>query len=336
MAQEGEPDVVLDVPDLHVGSIRLAVDGLEADLSVRARLANLLELDAGVRVRLESVELDLDDVRAEALLEVRLERLMAILDRALSTIDRNPQILETVRNAAQAALDDAAQAALDDAAQAALGDADQAVRQVTGSTQNLGSAVDQLGQQIGSVTAQATYPGEGVRGGAAQQAGPAAPTARGTAQQAAGVAQPAPQGQQPGPGERQPGLGGQSQGQQGGSPARSVSGTGQGREGQGQRGQGRAEQAAPSVQGPQPGQAGPSQPTGGRPAQGPQGKPGEGQPGKPGEGAPGEPGGGGPSWPLPSPGDLADQAGEVLRQVGRSVWDVIRSGVGQHGPQSKR
>ncbi|MDG4803807.1 hypothetical protein [Micromonospora sp. WMMD980] len=46
---ETEPDVLLDVPELSVDEIRLAVDGLDADLSLRARLANLLQLDAGVR-----------------------------------------------------------------------------------------------------------------------------------------------------------------------------------------------------------------------------------------------------------------------------------------------
>lgn len=103
---ESEPDVLLDVPELTVDEIRLAVDGLDADLSLRARLANLLQLDAGVRVHLEGVELDITGVSAEALLKVRLEKLVQILDRALTTIDRNPQLIDALARSAGVTLDD--------------------------------------------------------------------------------------------------------------------------------------------------------------------------------------------------------------------------------------
>ncbi|WP_233585382.1 hypothetical protein, partial [Micromonospora sp. BL1] len=103
---EPEPDVLLDVPELTVDEIRLTVDGLDADLSLRARLANLLQLDAGVRVHLEGVELDITGVRAEALLKVRLEKLVQILDRALTTIDRNPQLIDALARSAGVALED--------------------------------------------------------------------------------------------------------------------------------------------------------------------------------------------------------------------------------------
>src|SRR4051812_20369632 len=91
-----EPDVFLNVPDLHVGEIRLDVENLRADLSLSTRLANLLELQAGAHVEIEKVELDIKDVEAKALLEVRLENVYSILDRALTTLDRNPEILEGV------------------------------------------------------------------------------------------------------------------------------------------------------------------------------------------------------------------------------------------------
>ncbi|SCG57083.1 hypothetical protein [Micromonospora humi] len=105
-AAETEPDVLLDVPELSVDEIRLAVDGLDADLSLRARLANLLQLDAGVRVHLEGVELDITGVRAEALLKVRLEKLVQILDRALTTIDRNPELIDALARSVGATVDD--------------------------------------------------------------------------------------------------------------------------------------------------------------------------------------------------------------------------------------
>jgi hypothetical protein len=94
----GEPDVHLSVPDLHVDEIRLDVEDLEAHLALRARLANLLQLQAGAHVAIEKVQLDIKGVAARAMLKVRLENVYAILDRALTSVDRNPQILEGVVN----------------------------------------------------------------------------------------------------------------------------------------------------------------------------------------------------------------------------------------------
>lgn len=99
-----EPDVFLNVPDLHVDEIHLDVENLEAHLALQARLANLLELRAGAHVAIEKVELDIKGVAARAMLKVRLENVYAILDRALTSIDRNPQILEGVIDTANQAL----------------------------------------------------------------------------------------------------------------------------------------------------------------------------------------------------------------------------------------
>ncbi|KOX14876.1 hypothetical protein ACWD6L_00515 [Micromonospora profundi] len=101
-----EPDVLLDIPKVSVDTLRLAVDGLDADLSLRARLANLLHIDAGVRVHLRGVELDVDGVQAEAQLRVRLEQLVALLSKALDTIDNNPQVIEAIGRSAVVAIDD--------------------------------------------------------------------------------------------------------------------------------------------------------------------------------------------------------------------------------------
>jgi hypothetical protein len=94
--QSGEPDVYLSVPDLQVDEISLDVENLQAHLALQARLANLLELRAGAHVTVEKVQLEIKGVAARALLKVRLENVYAILDRALTSIDRNPQILEGV------------------------------------------------------------------------------------------------------------------------------------------------------------------------------------------------------------------------------------------------
>ncbi|HET6232732.1 MAG TPA: hypothetical protein VFE05_21840 [Longimicrobiaceae bacterium] len=94
MAAMGEPDVYLNVPNLKVREINLEVTNLRARLSLEARLANLLSLNAGADVGIERVTLRISGVEAQAMLVVRLDNVARIIDRTLTTIDRNPQILE--------------------------------------------------------------------------------------------------------------------------------------------------------------------------------------------------------------------------------------------------
>ena len=93
-ASTGDPDVLLDVPNLSVEEITLEVENLRAKVSLDARLANLLHLSAGADAGIDKVKLTIKGVRAELLLKVRLDNVAAIIDRTLTTIDRNPQILE--------------------------------------------------------------------------------------------------------------------------------------------------------------------------------------------------------------------------------------------------
>ena len=89
-----EPDVLLDVPVLRVAEIDLDVDELRAHVAVVAELADLLRLSVGADVNLEAAKLRIKGVEAQALLKVRLEEVRAILDKALSTIGENPEILD--------------------------------------------------------------------------------------------------------------------------------------------------------------------------------------------------------------------------------------------------
>jgi hypothetical protein len=106
-----EPDVFMDVPKVQVEEIYLDVEGLDAHLSLRTKLANLVQLVAGVHVHCGKIELDVKGVEAEAMLKVRLENLYDILDRALTTTDRNPQILEALLKTLDTAVDDIGQTA---------------------------------------------------------------------------------------------------------------------------------------------------------------------------------------------------------------------------------
>jgi hypothetical protein len=91
-----EPDVLLDVPQLKVDEITLDVEQLRAKVSLRADVLDLLKLSVGADVSLGAVHLGIKGVEAQALLKVRLDNVAEIVGRVLTTIDRNPQILEHV------------------------------------------------------------------------------------------------------------------------------------------------------------------------------------------------------------------------------------------------
>jgi hypothetical protein len=97
-----KPDVLLDVPNLSVDEITLDVQNLKANLSLDARVANLVTLKAGVDIGIEKVNLQIKGVQATALLIVRLDNVRAIIEKTLTTLENNPQLvdrlLQTVDN----------------------------------------------------------------------------------------------------------------------------------------------------------------------------------------------------------------------------------------------
>ncbi len=88
-----DPDVLLDVPVLKVEEISLELKDLRVHVSLRANLADLVSVDVGVDAYLDEVKLEIKGVEAQALLKVRLDRVLDTFNRALDTIDRNPEIL---------------------------------------------------------------------------------------------------------------------------------------------------------------------------------------------------------------------------------------------------
>jgi hypothetical protein len=91
-------DVYLEVPDLHVDQILLDVDNVDVHLALDARLANLVSLKAGADAHIGRVKLEIRGVQAEAYLVVRLDNVAKILDRTLTTIDKNPELLNRLLN----------------------------------------------------------------------------------------------------------------------------------------------------------------------------------------------------------------------------------------------
>ncbi|WP_446213454.1 hypothetical protein [Micromonospora sp. IBSANI012] len=178
-----DPDVVLQIPQVKVEQIYVEVDNLDASVSLRARLGNLLQLDVGVQAHLGTVKIDIKGVEAEAMLEVRLEELRGILDSALRTIERNPQIIESVVKTVDTAVNQVGQTAqqvlgpqgplartldhVGQTAQQALGPNGPLSQTLQQATQQAGQQLGQTTQQLGQTTQQlAQNKGAAAGGGA--------------------------------------------------------------------------------------------------------------------------------------------------------------------------
>jgi hypothetical protein len=96
LVTSAEPDVVLDVKNLSVGLIEFVLQDLRAHVALDAEVASLVRLKVGADASLGEVRLTIKDVHAAVTLQVKLGKVYAILARALTTIDRNPQMLESL------------------------------------------------------------------------------------------------------------------------------------------------------------------------------------------------------------------------------------------------
>jgi e3 binding domain len=155
----GPPDVVLDVPELRVDSIHLEVDELDAHLALKARVLNLVKLNVGIDIHLSRVKLDVKGVEAEVVLKARLDHVTAIVDRLMTSLDRNPELVKGLSKAvsevgrgAGEAVDKTGDAAKDigKGAQSTLKDVGQGAGQAVGDVgQGAGQAVGDVGQGAG-------------------------------------------------------------------------------------------------------------------------------------------------------------------------------------------
>jgi DNA-binding response OmpR family regulator len=92
-AERDAPDVELDVPRLRLDELTLDLDRLQAQLSLDARVANLLTLTAGADVSAERAALALRGLDGDLSLQVRLDNVAQIISRTLQTLDRNPGLM---------------------------------------------------------------------------------------------------------------------------------------------------------------------------------------------------------------------------------------------------
>jgi pyruvate/2-oxoglutarate dehydrogenase complex dihydrolipoamide acyltransferase (E2) component len=87
----GDPDVQLDVPDLRVEEVDLEVEDLQARVSVRAELADLVKINIGLDVELGEVKLQVKGVEAQAQLKASLDNVRTIFSEVLASLQHNPQ-----------------------------------------------------------------------------------------------------------------------------------------------------------------------------------------------------------------------------------------------------
>src|SRR5215207_4551515 len=141
------PDVLLDVPVVKVDEINFELNDLRVRANLFAKVLDLVELAVGVDAYLGRVKLVITGVEVQALLKVRLDNVAAILDRVLTTIDRNPQIVERLVEGVSSAVED-----IGAGAGSALTDIGEGAGQLVG--EGLNSAVADIGEGAGRLVGE--------------------------------------------------------------------------------------------------------------------------------------------------------------------------------------
>ena len=151
------PDVLLDAPVVSIKDLDFELDDLRAKVSLFAKVLDLVELSVGIDAYLGKVKLAIESVEVQALVKVRLDNVTAILDRVLTTIDRNPQIVQELASGVGSAVEDVGKGTGELVGEGA----NEAVSEIGSGT---GSAVEDLGEGAGEAV-------EDVGGGAGEAAG---------------------------------------------------------------------------------------------------------------------------------------------------------------------
>src|SRR5215204_4739479 len=155
----GPPDVLLDVPELKIDLIHFELDELDAHVALKAKVLNLVKLNVGVDVHLSKAKLDIKGLAAAVVLKARLDPVTAIVDRLMTSLDRNPELVKGLSRAvsdigqgAGEAVNKTGDAAKDvgKGAQSALTDVGKGAGEATGDIgEGAGQAVGDVGQGAG-------------------------------------------------------------------------------------------------------------------------------------------------------------------------------------------
>ena len=91
------PAVRVDVRRLDVDSLVVTADSLDARLSLDASVGRLVRIEAGVRVRLDSVRVVVRGAEAAADVRIDLDAVAAVLLEALAAIRETPALVDGAR-----------------------------------------------------------------------------------------------------------------------------------------------------------------------------------------------------------------------------------------------
>jgi hypothetical protein len=91
------PDVEIHVPELDIDRLEITLENLFAHVDVDATIGRpgneFLNISIGVNARIDSAQIVLEDVQAEAHVIAYLDDVRVIALRALEVLDHHPQIL---------------------------------------------------------------------------------------------------------------------------------------------------------------------------------------------------------------------------------------------------
>lgn len=101
IASDAPPDVLLRVPNLSVQKIQLIVENLQADINLNADVAGLVQINAGVAVSVQLINVTITDVEVELELIVRLGNLVNVVNRVFQSLDLNPLLITVLNDVTQ-------------------------------------------------------------------------------------------------------------------------------------------------------------------------------------------------------------------------------------------
>ena len=91
------PDVEIHVPELDIDRLEITLENLSAHVDVDATIGRpgneFLNISIGVNARIDSAQIVLEDVQAEAHVIAYLDDVRVIALRALEVLDHHPEIL---------------------------------------------------------------------------------------------------------------------------------------------------------------------------------------------------------------------------------------------------
>lgn len=85
-----EWDVMLSLPNVGIDYIKVEVDNIDAQVELHAKVADLLELHVGAHVHIDKVEVDIENVRIQGMLKVRLDKVQEMVASVAEAISQNP------------------------------------------------------------------------------------------------------------------------------------------------------------------------------------------------------------------------------------------------------